>query len=292
MNSMRQVDRSSPDGLWDALDEMEPSARIKLASSLVPFEKALRLCYEAGVEAPTLSASRHAEEDVRCAALFLKRCLNDLRATWLLVRVGYTSQAASIAASLWENALVVSVVAGRAAEIQELQNAGDGEIPWGPIRLAQKLADLWQEETLRKSQPFPDSEREKAWREVYSAYKWLCQIKHPTVRSTIYDAPATTVESGAYVVMAAPDMRDADLVVKATVLTISLSRSLEAVRRFALGTDPHRLVETNSPFWRRFKSAESAALEASRLIRSRPLPFDISDSTVARQWRIGKLIGG
>lgn len=292
MSRMRETDRSSPEGLWDALDEMEPSARIKLASTLVPFEKALRPCYEAGVEAPTLSASRHAEEDVCCAALFLKRCLNDLRATSLLIRVGYTPQAASIAASLWENALVVSVVAGHPTEAQELQNAGDGEIPWGPISLAQKLADLWQEEALRKSQPFPDSEREKAWREVYSAYKWLCQIKHPTVRSTKCDAPATTVDSDAYVVMAAPDIRDADLVVKGTVLTISFSRSLEAVRRFALGTDPHRLVETNSPFWRRFKSAESAALEAFRVVRSRPLPFDIADSSLARQWRIGKLIGG
>ena len=289
---MRKPDLSSPEGLWDALDEMEPSARIKLAPSLAPFEKALRPCYEAGVEAPTLSASRHAEEDVRCAALFLKRCLNDLRATWLLVRGGYTSQAASIAASLWENALVVSVDAGRTAEIQELRNAGDGEIPWKPILLAQKLANLWQEDALRKSQPFPDSEREKAWQEVYSAYKWLCQIKHPTVRSTAYDAPATTVESGTYVVMAAPDIRDADLVVKATVLAISLSRCLEAVRRFAVGIDSHRLVETNSPFWRRLESAESAAKEAFLALQNRPLPFDISDSSFARQWRIGKLIGG
>ncbi len=52
MNTMRERDRSSPEGLWDALDEMEPSACIKLASTLAPFEKALRPCYEAGVEAP------------------------------------------------------------------------------------------------------------------------------------------------------------------------------------------------------------------------------------------------
>jgi hypothetical protein len=34
MNATKEPDRSSPEGVWDALDDIEPSARIKLASSL------------------------------------------------------------------------------------------------------------------------------------------------------------------------------------------------------------------------------------------------------------------
>jgi len=58
---------------------MEMAAIAKLKADLEPFHPPFRDCYEAGVQASTLPAERHRAADMRLAALFLKRALNDLR---------------------------------------------------------------------------------------------------------------------------------------------------------------------------------------------------------------------
>ena len=69
---------------------MEATAVGRTSSELAPLQRAFKLAYECGVEAPTLASSRHDESDMRIASLFLKRTLNDLRCTWVMLGMGYT----------------------------------------------------------------------------------------------------------------------------------------------------------------------------------------------------------
>lgn len=288
---MTKSDYSSPEGLWDSLEELESIAQGKLSNELAPFRNAFKVCYEAGVQAPTLSASRNNKEIICASALFLKRTLNDLRGTWLLANIGYTSQAASVAASLYENAMVVSTLKIDNVNSQMLSDISKGNIPWKPMELAKKLSDIWQKESLDKGEPYTDVQKEQAWREIYSLYKWLCQIKHPTIDSARHDAPSTSLEYGSYVVMAVPDLRDEDLCVKAMILTIALIRCIEAIKRFALVLKPDILAEYNSNFWQRLDRAEKETGEALSYVGKGPLPFTITDSELAKQWRINKIKG-
>jgi hypothetical protein len=145
----------------------------------------------------------------------------------------YSRSAACVAAALYEHALTVSCLAGNPSLANALEAVPNGDIPWKPKRLAQMFADRYFMNN--------GAEREQVWREVYGAYQWLCKVKHPTLRSAIYDSGGTKVGDDAYVVMAAPDIREDDLVVKATIATISISRMLAATNSFA---DALRVDET------------------------------------------------
>lgn len=277
-------DKKSPEGLWKALDEMEGFARRLLKPVLAPFEEALRICYEAGVQAPTLKAKRHQEADILCASLFLKRMLNDLRAVWLQLRTGYTSQGASVAASLWENALAVTCIAGNAANATLLTSRPGGDLPWKPETLAKMVTKRRQEGAHSRGEEFSESEYEEGWRQVYSAYKWLCQVKHPTLPSAMHDAFAASVREGEYVVMAAPDPREADLPVKATILAISLGRTLDALEAFADSMQCNEDETTYQEFQVRLRAAEAAGLTAYKAFHSSSLPFNIGGTPFGREW--------
>ena len=100
---MEKKDTCAADGAWLRLDELEIRAKEKISLQLKAFEDPFRDTYEAGVILPVLRTKGNPKLDLRCAALFYKRVLNDLRATWVLLRTGYTSQSAAVAASLYEN---------------------------------------------------------------------------------------------------------------------------------------------------------------------------------------------
>lgn len=278
------ISHDKPDGLWLALDGMESSACNILKRPLQEFHQAFELSYESGVDAPTLAKIDKTSSDLRLAALFLKRCLNDLRGVWILASTGYTSQSASVAAALYENALVVSAIAGAPQQIAALSNSENGDIPWQPQELSKMLARRWQHDALTKKEEFPDSEFEKAWREIYSAYKWLCRIKHPTIPSANHDASSTSIAEASYVVMAAPDVRDADIGVKALILTISLSRSIEAIGRFGKSVSGSAPEPRVAAFNARLEKARSATASAFKACTNKDIPFNIADSKIAKEW--------
>ena len=127
-------------GLWDALAAAEEGAVSALSVSLEPLEPAIRACFEAGVEVPTLPVVDQGPDRLRYAAIFLKRTLTDLRATWLLVRRGYTAAAAATAAALWENSLAAACLAHGSALVDALEASASGDLPWPPQRLAKEWA--------------------------------------------------------------------------------------------------------------------------------------------------------
>ena len=273
---MNCTGKQGPEGLWNALTEMEATADRVLTETLKPFEAAFRSSYEAGVQAPTLIGRRHKQADMMAAAPFLKRTLNDLRCVWILLLRGYTSQAAAVAASLFENALATFCLAGDERSAGSLESEPSHDIPWSPKEMVKKWAAVEERAGTR--------EYELRWREAYGAYKWLCKIKHPTQRSALHDTIATRLRDE-YVVMAAPNLASEDQELKATVAALSLSRALQAIGRFAEGLDPEKATDEYRQFDARIAAAGTQAIEAFKAIAKGPLPFDISDSRGAQEWR-------
>lgn len=228
---------SYADGAWERLNLLELKPRKTLTRQLRLFEKPFEDAYEAGLIAPTLEGKIKTGVDVKFGAIYLKRVLNDLRGVWSLLRNGYTSQAASVAASLYESALATICLLQNNENAETLKQNPYGAIPWGPKAMAKMV--VRGQGRLDGTKEF-----ENAWRALYGHYVWLCQIKHCTPDSVIHDTKASRIEEKGYLVMAIPNVRDDDISTKATVAVISILRTLESIRAFTRAIGFKALPET------------------------------------------------
>lgn len=111
------------------------------------------------------------------------------------------------------------------------------------------------------------------WNELYSAYEWLCKIKHPTLASVSHDASSTKLDEETYVVAAIPDLRTEDLPNKFTILAIIVARLHSAIRSFALeagcGGEDSRVIKWSA----RLNSIIPNSMKAMKTINGLRLPF-------------------
>lgn len=272
---MENLDTSSAaDGAWDRLAGLEFFAQGRISVQIVPFEQAFRDAYEAGVIVPVLRSTRTPSVDVRAAALFHKRMLNDLRGVWLMLCMGYTSQAASVAASLYESALAATCLTLSQANIDRLLAHPDGEIPWKITEMAKMVV---QGEGKSAGPDF-----ENQWRALYAHYVWLCQIKHSSTQSVLHDTQGTALEKG-YVVMALPNVHEDDMPVKAMVAIIALHRTLDCIEAFAKALGLAEPWPPDFRFAERFNRARGAAWKAFEPYLNRKAPIGIQQSRFVRR---------
>ncbi len=250
----RDSQESAADGAWFRLDDLEDAASAKLSEHLRPFEAPFRDTYEAGVIAPVLRAEALIETDVRCAALHFKRVLNDLRSVWLLLRCGYTSQAASVASSLYENALGTVCLTISPQNVETYVASDSGELPWSPMAMAKMVVE--HEGHTPGTKDF-----ENQWRALYAHYVWLCQTKHPTMPSVVHDTSASAVRNG-YVVMALPNVHPQDMPLKAQIAIISLHRTHESIEALVTAFGFKGNLPNTHGFAERFSRAKEAAWSA------------------------------
>jgi hypothetical protein len=276
--------KAHPEGLWKACDTMEMSVANELRTQLSAFEQPITDCYEAGVEAATIVGKRNQEEDMRIAAMFLKRTLTDLRSVWILLCSGYTSQAAAVCAALFEHALSVNCLAGHAENTKKLLKTSDGDLPWSPVDLSKVVAWQAKEDAKSRGEAFASRDYELIWREIYAGYKFLCKIKHPTLRSVAHDVTSTNVRPNEFVVMAAPNFEAEDLPLKVNILAIAISRTTSAISRFVCGIQCPEEDARFKSFDARLSRVPSSTLQACKKISSRPLPFDISTDSLAKDY--------
>lgn len=284
------TNQREPEGLWDACSSMESTARTLVADQLKPFENVVRTLYAAGVQAPTLPSERTSEMDMLIAALFLKKALNDFRSAWLLLHLGYTSQAAAVVASLFENSLAVTYIAGQQQSVDDLRSCNEDELPWKIIEMAQGLARKWQAEAQLEGKKFEESDYEASWMRIYAGYKWLCKIKHPTLRSAIHDSSATRIAADEYVIMAAPNVDPNDVTVKAHILVIAINRLREALRSFVMASRADTKNEEYKAFVKRIDEVYEQTKTAYTSIGPAELPIHIGDSWLAKRYT--DLLGG
>lgn len=271
----------SPAGLWESLNPIEAVASNFLEEKFRVFENAIRKCYELGIQAPSLPSERHFAPDMQLAGLFLKRTLNDLRTVWLLVSTGYTSQAATVGASLFEHALTVNYVAGYPDRADELLSYPTGDVPWKVVELSENMAAQYAQ--LDVEQPSDKGKLHDMTGVVYAAYKYLCKIKHPTLRSAQHDSGSSSIKAGRYAVMAVPDLREKDSPLKAVVVNISLIRCFDAIKHFARALECNEEELAYQDFMARAEEASKESDKAfSVFLESSPLPFGIEDE--ADKW--------
>lgn len=276
--------RKSAVGLWNALSALEAATSPKLAAMLKPFSRPIANCYECGVEVPTLPSKRTNTKDTRVAAMFLKRTLNDLRAIWDLLLLGYTSQAGSVAAAAFENALIVACVVGDDGRADVLLKSRAGDSPWAVSDLCKMHIRRVQEEAAKSRKTSSEKEFSLAWRELYAQYIWLCKVKHPTIPSALHDAFSVSLKDNEYIVMAAPDVRPEDLPNKAMIVVTTINRILAAIRGFAWACEID-LEHARVVSWRkRLDSVIPDIEEAMKPLWGKQLPISISNTKLARDY--------
>ncbi|SEP46852.1 hypothetical protein [Propionispora vibrioides] len=266
-------------GLWKETSKTEIAATIVLSDVLKPFQSPLEECYECGVELLTLPCNKQ-NADLQILAPYLKRTLNDLRAIWNLLLIGYTSQAGSIAAATFEHALIASSLLGHPDRVNKLTSQKYGDSPWSIKDLCKFQAIQAKEESIILGKVMTDMEFEIYWQRIYAAYKWLCKIKHPTLPSAAHDAGSTSLADGKYVVMALPDIRPNNNPVKYTIIVITVSRLHHLLRNLALRMDldnKNDRVKRWQNILNKITPETVAAYESST---NHELPFTVYDSNL------------
>jgi hypothetical protein len=277
-------DNKGPYGLWDLLSEAEDGARKRLAPVLQAFEEPFRMVYECGVEAPTLPSRRHQEPDLQFAGLFLKRALTDFRVIWVLVHMGYTAQAASVAASLYEHALAVDCIAGSPKNAQKLSSTARGELPWSPKQLAHVAAKQHRMRSEKDGYPFSSADEDAYAQDLYTQYVYFCKLKHPTSRSLLHLAAALTDEDGAYVIGVMPDVSLSDGPLKAQLLLFAAVKCVASVDAYVNALDCEEGTEQEAILLHRLYVASERANRAFDALSTGPLPFTIGDDPRRKDW--------
>lgn len=264
------------EGAYAALEEIEDLSRDSLRDELSGWDKIVQNCIVAGGLAPLLPAKNRGTPRVLAASPFLKRALTDLRAVHLMIRIGYTSQAASVAASLWENALTAAVLADSDSLAKEAKSTKYSEIPWSP----KQLAKLDAKRALKISygaDNYPQKEYEDNWTISYYNYKWLCQIKHPTWQSVFHDLRSAQVSEGEYAIFPFPCNFSEDTHLKYAVLGNAVSKALEAVKSYFLSLECDEQDEGYSIFEDKINIVHFGVLEQMKEFAGKPSPINVLD---------------
>lgn len=260
---------------WAQLPDLEAMSQATVDASLKGWEELVIACLEAGMLAPMVPTSKPMDTRLVTAAPFLKCALDDLRATWILIHRGYTAQAASVAASLFENALVAAVIAGSTDLANQAKKSKDGEIPWGAKELCQ--LDAKREMAISKvnGKPYTQKMYEDDWTISYFHYKWLCQVKHPTWQAATHALKSTLVNEKEFAVRPGPNNLDDDLQVKARVIAVALIKSLQAIKSFFLTLDGHEGSAEYSTFEDKVNQVHFGIAELIKLQYGKSSPIQV-----------------
>lgn len=263
------------ESVWPQLPDLEDICAATVRSQLAGWEDLVVACLEAGMLAPMVPSKKKLDVRLLTAAPFLKCTLDDLRGVWLLIQRGYTSQAAAVAAALFENALTAAVIASSEELARQASKAKYGEIPWSAKELCQ--LDTKREMALRPSGGKEQSQKEyeDGWTIGYFHYKWLCQVKHPTWQAATHAIRSTVVKNREYAIRPGPNTLDDDLQVKARVIAVSLTKALQAIKSFFLSLDGNEASEEYAAFEDKVNKAHFGVIELIKKQYGKPSPIKV-----------------
>jgi hypothetical protein len=263
------------ESIWAQLPDLEAMSQSTVDAGLKGWEELVTACLEAGMLAPMIPTSKPMDVRLLTAAPFLKCALDDLRATWLLIHRGYTAQAASVAASLFENALVSAVIASSGALAAQARKSKYGEIPWGAKELCQLTTKQDMDRDGSSKAKDAQKQYEDGWTISYVNYKWLCQVKHPTWQAATHAIRSTVVKKREYAIRPGPNNLEDDVQVKARVLAVSLTKTLSAIRAFFLTLDGDEKTEEYDAFEEKFSKAYLGVMELIKKQYGKSSPIQV-----------------
>jgi hypothetical protein len=265
------------ESIWKTLPGLEQASRESLDLSLKPWEDLVACCIEAGALAPMVPTTKSGDLQLITAGPFLKCTLDDLRAVWILVERGYTSQAAAVAAAIFENALTAAVVAGSKELALQAQKGKYAQIPWGAKELCQLDAKREMRLAEERGEKKTVKMYEDNWTISYFHYKWLCQVKHPTWQAAIHAIHSTAVADREYAVRPGPNNLPQDIQVKARVLAVSLTKALQAIKSFFITLDGDENSEEYKAFEEKINKVHFGVLELIKLQYGKASPIQVLD---------------
>jgi hypothetical protein len=84
--------------------------------------------------------------------------------------------------------------------------------------------------------------------------------------------------------MAAPSFEAEDLPLKVNILATAISRTASAIDRFVYGIQCCKEDARFKSYETRFSRVPSSTLQACKKVATRPLPFDISTDSLAKDY--------
>lgn len=265
------------ESIWESLPELENVSRESLDASLKPWEELVSCCIEAGALAPMIPSTKNGDPRLTTAAPFLKCTLDDLRGVWILIERGYTSQAAAVAAAMFENALTAAVVAGSKELALQAQRGKHAQIPWGAKELCQLDAKREMRLAEERGEKQTPKMYEDNWTIGYFHYKWLCQVKHPTWQAAIHAIQSTIVADREYAVRPGPNNLPQDIQVKARVLAVSLTKALQAIKSFFITLDGDEKSDEYQAFEEKVNKVHFGVADLIKLQYGKPSPIQVLD---------------
>ncbi len=265
------------ESIWPLLPDLEKTSQEGMDPSLKAWEELVSCCIEAGALAPMVPSQGISDLKLVTAAPFLKCTLDDLRAMWLLIECGYTSQAAAVAAALFENALTAAVIAGSTELAQKARQTKHAQIPWGAKELCQLDAKREMKLAQQRGEKVTQKMYEDDWTISYFHYKWLCQVKHPTWQAATHAIQSTAVSDREYAVRPGPNNLPQGVQVKARVVAVSLTKALQAVKSFFITLDGDEKSEEYEAFEDKINKVHFGVMEQIKLQYGKPSPIQVLD---------------
>jgi hypothetical protein len=185
-----------------------------------------------------LSKGKSQTISMRVQHMLLKYALTSLRATALLLVRGYTAQGATIASSLFETRLYSNyILVDETRADQFIKHTNSQEFVWRPSQMIRSEA----EQNFQRTKKLSDTSALKKEAELIGAsYLFLCSLKHgnPIPLRHVVGARDNIVgpafADGGFPVIALPDTRPEDNIVKAVVLAAANNSAFYVVRNTGL----------------------------------------------------------
>ncbi len=269
--------------LWANLREREAETHEANTKWLAHVEPAIAVLHDLPNALATLPGFNSESERVKVAGACLQRALDDLRAMWILLNIGYTPAAAAACADLWEHAMLASCAALSDEVALQFSKDEPDDRSLSPAKLSQRLQELFATAAPEEDPPSPDT-RARFDESRYVVYKWLCQVKHPTARALRHTVGAALNDAGLLGLTASPDATDADKSVKSLLLTVAFALIQQATGLFrvaAVGDNRSRQLER----WQ--LDLKEARDHIQRVIRSESLvlPWSVGDTKAGKRAR-------
>jgi hypothetical protein len=220
------------------LETLETVASTELSRILRPFLDTTAWILNHAPCVVELSKNRTQSILMRVQHMLLKQALTSLRATALLLVRGYTAQAATVASGLFETRLYSNYIIDDESRAERfVRHSNSQDFVWRPNQMIRSEA----EQNLRRANYQVDpSTLNREVELIGASYLFLCSLKHGNPIPLLHtvgardDIVGPAFADGGFPVMALPDTRPEDNIVKAVVLTVANNSTFYTTRNTGL----------------------------------------------------------
>jgi len=222
----------------EILETLESTAQLELSKILQPLLETTTWILNHAPWVVEISKNKTQSILMRVQHMLLKHALTSLRATALLLVRGYTAQAATIASGLFETRLYSNyILDDEARAVQFINHTNSQEFVWRPNQMIRFEA----EQNLQRVDKTSKTVTLKQEIDLIGAsYLFLCSLKHGNpipLRHVVGGRDkiiGPAFADGGFPVMALPDTRPDDNIVKAVVLTAANNSAFYTMRNTGL----------------------------------------------------------